>query len=262
MKYDENMPSRTNHPLAQGPKSIGASPIRTSHPVPVVSQEDGVLTLHFGSDFIQSQMAVGEPDSLALAYTRTMMAFEVFMPEPREIALVGLGGGSMAKWCHRHHPQARFTAVEINPHVIAVRETFGVPPDSKRFRILCEDGAKFVANPPYSFDVLLLDCCTSDRLPRELCSQEFYDNCREALTARSLMVVNLCWRKDTRIISRIRKSFDGQVLLFTDTNGNTVVFACKGKLLWPENEDEGSLRVKLRRFERKYRLGKPMTPRG
>jgi spermidine synthase len=262
MKYDEDMPSRANRSSVWGAKSIASSPIRTSHPVPVVSHEDGVLTLHFGSDFIQSQMAVGEPDSLALAYTRTMMSFEVFMPEPREIALVGLGGGSMAKWCHRHHPQARFTAVEVNPHVIAVREMFGVPPESPRFRILCEDGAKFVANPPNRFDVLLLDCCTSDRLPRELCSQEFYNHCREALTAKSLMVVNLCWRKDARIISRIRKSFGGQVLLSTDSNGNTVVFACKGELLWPENEDESSFRLKLKRFERKHRLGKAMTPRG
>jgi spermidine synthase len=262
MKYDEHMPSRPNRLLEKTAQYRTPSPIQAVHPVPVVSHDDGVVTLHFGSNFIQSQMVVAEPDSLALAYTRAMMAFEFFLPKPRKIALLGLGGGSIAKWCYRHHPRARITVVEINPHVIAVGKTFGIPKASQRFRILCEDGAKFVANAPDRFDVLLIDCCTSDYLPPELCSQEFFDHCKEALTDSSLMVVNLCSRSQIRIISRIRKAFDGQVLLSRDAGGNTVVFACKGRLLWPENEDEVSFRLKLKRFERKYGLGKAMAPRG
>jgi spermidine synthase len=96
-------------------------------PVPTVQQEDDMLILHFESDYIQSQMVVNEPDFLALAYTRTMMAFEIFAPKPREIALIGLGGGSIAKWCYRHHPDTKLTVVEINPHVIAVRDMFRIP---------------------------------------------------------------------------------------------------------------------------------------
>ena len=33
----------------------------------------------------------------------------------------------MAKWCHRHLPQADITVVEINPHVIALRDRFYMP---------------------------------------------------------------------------------------------------------------------------------------
>jgi spermidine synthase len=231
-------------------------------PVPVVSHEDGVVTLHFGSNYIQSQMVVDEPEFLSLAYTRAMMAFEMFMPTPREIALIGLGGGSIAKWCYRHHPKTRLTVVEINPHVIAVRHAFRIPQADRRFRILCEDGAKFVAKTFTRFDVLLIDCFTAEYPPQELCSQEFYDNCQKALTEAGLMVVNLCVKNHTRILSRIRKSFDGRILLSTSDDGNTVVFACKGELLWPKNEDANSFRMKLRRFERKYGLGRAMAPRG
>jgi spermidine synthase len=231
-------------------------------PVPVVSHEGGVLTLHFGSNYIQSQMVVDEPEFLALAYTRAMMAFEMFMPGPREIALIGLGGGSIAKWCYRHHPRTKLTVIEINPHVIAVRDAFRVPQDDQRFRILCEDGSKFVATTSTRFDVLLIDCFTAAYPPQELCSQEFYDNCNRALTEAGLMVVNLCVKNHRRILSRIRKSFGGQILLSTGTDGNTVVFACKGELLWPKDEDANSFRTKLRRFERKYELGRAMAPRG
>jgi hypothetical protein len=75
------------------------------------------------------------------------------------------------------------------------------------------------------------------------------------------MVVNLCVKNHRRILSRIRKSFGGQILLSTDNDGNTVVFACKGQSLWPKNEDASSLRMKLRRFERKYGLGRALAPR-
>jgi spermidine synthase len=238
------------------------SPDYNPLPVPVVSQEGGVLILHFESDYIQSQMVVDEPDFLALAYTRTMMAFEIFTPCPGEIALIGLGGGSIAKWCYRHHPKTKLTVVEINPHVIAVRDVFRVPQDNKRFRILCEDGAKFLAKTSARFDLLLIDCFSSDHLPEELCSQEFYDHCHKALTDVGLMVVNLCVKNFRGILSRIRKSFGEQILLSTDDHGNTVVFACKGELLWPKNEDATSFRLKLRKFERKYGLGGAIAPRG
>jgi spermidine synthase len=231
-------------------------------PIPVVSQQSGVLVLHFGSDYIQSQMVVDEPDFLALAYTRTMMAFEMFVPGPREIALVGLGGGSIAKWCYRHHPDTKLTVIEINPHVIAVRDAFQIPQDDQRFRILCEDGAAFVAKTATRFDVLLVDCFTEKYPPPELCSQEFYDNCNKALAEVGLLVVNLCVKNHRRILSRIRKSFGGRILLSTDKDGNTVVFACKGQSLWPKSEDARSFRLKLRGFERKYGLGRAMIPRG
>jgi spermidine synthase len=256
------MPSPVKCSTIEAAREVSSSINNDPLPVPVVSQERGVLTLHFGSDYIQSQMVVDEPDFLALAYTRTMMAFEMFVPEPREMALIGLGGGSIAKWCYRHHPNTQLTVIEINPHVIAVRDAFQIPQDDQRFRILCEDGAKFVANTPTLFDVLLVDCFTEKYPPRELCSQEFYDNCNQALTEVGLMVVNLCVKNHRRILSRIHKSFGGQILLSADKDGNTVVFACKGKSPWPEDEDAGSLRIKLRRFERKYGLGRAMVPRG
>jgi spermidine synthase len=255
------MPSQDKHLTIKGGEENIFSTSNNPLPVPVVSQEGGILTLHFESDYIQSQMVVGKPDFLAFAYTRSMMAFEMFIPWPREIALLGLGGGSIAKWCYRRHPKSKLTVIEINPHVIAVRDAFQIPQVDRRFRILCEDGAKFVARTTTRFDVLLVDCFTGNRFPNEVCSQEFYDHCNRALKDLGLMVVNLCVKNHRRILSRIRKSFGGRILLSTDDDGNTVVFACKGELLWPKNETASSFRRKLRKFERKYGLGRAMAPR-
>jgi spermidine synthase len=58
-----------------------------------------------------------------------MMGFLLFRHEPREILMFGLGGGSLAKYCHRHLPAARIR-VEIDSDVIAFRDQFAVPPNA------------------------------------------------------------------------------------------------------------------------------------
>ena len=49
----------------------------------------------------------------------------------------------------------------------SMRDAFGVPEASEKFQILCEDGARFLAQPPNPFDVLLIDCFTSETVPPE-----------------------------------------------------------------------------------------------
>lgn len=63
----------------------------------------------------QSPRALGQPDALDVENTRAMMGFLLFNRMPDTLAMVGLGGGSLAKFCHRHLPCTRITVVEINP---------------------------------------------------------------------------------------------------------------------------------------------------
>ena len=67
-------------------------------------------------------MDLRDPSALDLEYTQTMMGFLLFLPQPQRIAMIGLGGGSLAKFCHRYLPRTRIQVVEINPHVIALRD--------------------------------------------------------------------------------------------------------------------------------------------
>ena len=73
---------------------------------------------------MQSEMSLKAPNDLALRYTQKMMAFLLFQPRPMRIVLIGLGGGSLVKFCHHRLPGARMTAVELDPDVIAWRDTF------------------------------------------------------------------------------------------------------------------------------------------
>ena len=123
-----------------------------------ISEESGIRYLHLGSDTIQSGMRMKDPDELVLSYTRSMMAFLLFVPEPQRIVSVGLGGGSINKWMYRHFPHARQTVLELNPRVIAAaRQYFHLPPDDERLQVVETDGAQWVAEHPDSADVILVD---------------------------------------------------------------------------------------------------------
>ena len=140
---------------AGGQSGMPSSEPGDLHARPFVREELDSQSLHFSDAAIQSRMVLRHPDALALEYTRTMMGVLMFDPAPARVLMIGLGGGSLAKFCHRHLPRSELVVVEINPHVIALRERFKVPPDGTRFRIVEDDGARFVATTPLRFDVLM-----------------------------------------------------------------------------------------------------------
>ncbi len=204
------------------------------HVKPYVHDSPTSKALHFSISEVQSRMDPQDPSALVLQYTRTMMAFLLLHRRPRQIAMVGLGGGSLAKFCHRHLPEARIEVVEINPHVIALRDEFQVPADSGRFAVVHGDGARFVRDRATPCDVLIVDGFTSEGMPARLCSQRFYDDCQAMLRPDGVMVVNLHFghRQYSRHVDRIHRSFAGEVLVVDDGGlSNSIVFACKGPAL-------------------------------
>lgn len=199
---------------------------------PYVVEADGLRSLHFEALTVQSQMRLDEPDALAIDYTRSMMGFLLFNPEPRDIVMIGLGGGSLAKYCLRTLPRTRFTAVEIDPDVIALRDTFGVPPDGERFRVVCGDGADYVRERTHAPDVLLVDGFDRGGQPARLCSAGFYDDCHSMLAEGGVLAVNL-WSGDRRYglyASRIRDAFEERFIAIpAEEDSNRIAFAFKGR---------------------------------
>lgn len=211
--------------------------------------EDGELSLHFAFPTIQSRMLRSDPARLVLDYTRTMMGFLLFQPQPSRIAMIGLGGGSLAKYCRRRLPEADFTAVELSPEVIALRDEFGIPEDDARFRIVCADGAEYVRQENESLDVLLVDGFDRDGQPRQLCSAAFYDRCHASLRPGGILAVNLCADDAacSTYIDRISTSFSGKLAVVdADEGENRIVFAGKGIDFPPKF---GDLTARLRRLE-------------
>lgn len=193
-----------------------------------VTEERGLRVLHLGSRAIQSAMRVSRPWDLELAYTRAMMGFLMFDSMPQDVLMIGLGGGSLAKFIRKQRPQTRITAVEIDPRVVAAARThFELPPDDETLSVIEADGALYVRQHPGCADVILLDGFDAGNQVEALATQTFYAACRRALKPGGVLVVNL-WGRDSdfaEYFARLTRTFEGEVgWLSVQDKTNVIVF--------------------------------------
>lgn len=212
-----------------------------------VSEKFGVRSLHIGSDTVQSAMRIARPWDLELAYTRSMMACLLFREDPRDVLMVGLGGGSVAKYVHHHLPQARVRVLELDPQVVAIaRQCFLVPPDDHRFEVIVGDGAEYMARTDIAADLIMVDGYDAESHVEELATREFYGHCRERLVPGGMLVVNL-WggdRQFNEVLKRIEAAFPaGNLCLPARKPGNVIAFGFRdppGPLRWTDLQRRAS----------------------
>lgn len=219
-----------------------------------VSEQDGVRSLHLGSETVQSSMKLADPYELVLSYTRAMMAFLLFRPQPRHVVMIGLGGGSLTKFMYHHFPDTRTTTIESQAGVVAVaRQYFQVPADDERLSVEIGEGGAWVAAHPECCDVLMVDGYDGIEQVSEICSADFYANAHAALADDGLLVVNL-WNSDLRFdayLQRIENVFAAVVCVPAEKHGNVAVIAFKRSPGQPRWDD---LRSAARALHSRYGL--------
>ncbi|MGI8559924.1 MAG: transferase [Luteimonas sp.] len=166
--------------------------------------------LQFVRGQTQSRMRTADPDHLLIDYTRTMLGGLLWRPRPACIGIVGLGGGSQVKFCHRHLPETRIEVVENHPGVAALRREFGIPDDDARLEVMLDDGARFLQARPGRYDLLLVDGYDETGIPEALSTQAFYDACHAALAPRGVMACNLYCADAGQHVARLLSAFGGR----------------------------------------------------
>jgi len=173
-------------------------------------------------------MDIKAPDELNIAYTRKMMAFLLFLPHPKHVMIVGLGGGSLTKFCYRRLAHTRITTIEISEDVIAFGELFGVPPPDERLSIVHADATEYLAHTHERADVILLDGCDKHGVAPAFCDAGFYHDLRARLKPDGMLAMNLVGANETSrtYVDLISDAFlDRVIVQDVSADGNRVAFA-------------------------------------
>ncbi|ARP87261.1 spermidine synthase [Bordetella genomosp. 9] len=202
--------------------------------IPTLSESDGVRYLHFDSPWIQGAMRIADPAELVLEYTGQMMAWLLFMEPPREgaIGLLGLGAGSLARFCVKH-TRSSVVAVEWNPRVTAICHAFFRLPGPSRLTVEEADAGAWVSDPANAgrCPILMVDLYDAQARGPVRDSVRFYRDCRRVLGDTGVLAVNLFGEHASfpRNIENLAEAFDGRLALLPEIDaGNRIVLAFSG----------------------------------
>ena len=198
-----------------------------------VIEHKGVRSLHLGTQHRQSSMLVAEPQRLHLAYIRAMMGCLLFKETIDETLLVGLGGGSIAKYLLHHFSGCRIKALERSRNVVKIaRSFFGLPLDP-RLKIIIDDGGHYICQRIEEmrgqYGVLFVDAFDQDGISTSVNNEAFFDACKMLLRDNGLLVINL-WGTDKALFEQyawyLGRVFNWRILFLpVRGKGNIIGFA-------------------------------------
>lgn len=206
----------------------------TVNPLPPVtlSEENGIRYLHLGTGWIQGAMRLDDPEAIVLEYVQHMMAWMLFSEDPQHIVQLGLGSGALTKFCHRHFPEARLTAIELNPAVIDIcRSQFGLPPNDTHLNVLAMDALTYLHDSANhgKADVLQVDLYDEKAEGPVFSTPEFYQACARCLSRDGILTVNIYGDIDIHEenIGALMEAFDAVVWLPPVDEENLIAIAFK-----------------------------------
>jgi len=227
----------------------------------LVSEDDrGLRILRFEPGGArQSVVKPGDPEHLELPYMRAMPVALAFVDKPRNVLVVGLGGGTIPSFIRRHFPQANIDAVDIDPGVVEVaRSHFGFREDAK-MRAHVEDGRRFIERAERRYDIIFLDAFGADSVPYSLVTREFLDSVRRALAPRGAVVGNL-WSSVYNplydsMVRTYRAVYDEVYIVDVPSGGNKLLVALPWKAALSAEELVRRSRQVSRRLSLRSDLG-------
>jgi spermidine synthase len=141
----------------------------------------------------QTCRSLDEPNQFVFSYTKMMMGALYVNPNPRNILIVGLGGGVLPTALAQMFPDAAIDIVEIDPAVVKVaRQFFGFEP-GRKVRVIEEDGRVFVKRAGKAerrYDLIMLDAFDHEYIPEHLLTREFLLEVKALLAGDGILVAN------------------------------------------------------------------------
>jgi spermidine synthase len=141
----------------------------------------------------QTCLSLEDPNQFVFSYTRMMMGALYLNPVPRNILIVGLGGGVLPTALAQMFPDAAIDIVEIDPAVVKVaRQFFGFEP-GRKVRVIEEDGRVFVKRAGKAerrYDLIMLDAFDHEYIPEHLLTREFLLEVKALLAGDGILVAN------------------------------------------------------------------------
>ena len=203
---------------------------------PIRVFEDGTHRyLAFSEDSQQSAIDLADPSRPVFHYIQAMLLSLLYVPSPRKVTLLGLGGGSLVQTLRKYDSQMEMTVVELRQQVHAVARNYFELPEDPLIQIHIGDADDYIASlsskTQKPSDLIFIDIYSDEGMNDIQLSLPFLEHCFHHLSASGMLILNL-WDQGKGSHPKAKQAlsevFEGNALACPVEDGNLIVFAFKG----------------------------------
>ena len=198
----------------------------------LVFDEGPLRVMRFGDASASEQSAIvrGQPGALPVEYTRYALLGLAHHGAPRNLLMVGLGGGTFTTLVHRALPEVVIDAVEIDPVVVAAARAWFDLREDPRYRVHVADAVTWMASVTNSYDYVLLDSYAGEAIPEALRTVAFFQSVARRLAPAGVVAINIAEleAEGADVVRALREVLQVFDCWQAPTDGNLVIFAARG----------------------------------
>ncbi len=198
-----------------------------------------------GSDAIQSEMNLSNPEELSLSYARHIMVALPVAEKLKRVLVVGLGGACMQRFLRKLLPDVRIETAELDPLIREVAANYFFFKEDERQIVHVCDGRKFIEDSKDKYDIIFLDAFTATSIPYRLATQEFLKAVKDRVADGGVVCANL-WdgaEAYSDMLKTYSTVFPEMRVVKCASSGNSIVLAMPEKTglsirTWIEKAEE------------------------
>jgi spermidine synthase len=147
--------------------------------------------------------------------------------KPQNCCMFGLGGGGAAHALSPLLGDFQLTIIENSAEIIELAKRFFWLDQLKNIKIIHQDASEFLCESVIKFDHLLIDLFTANNFPSQCNNDQFFINCKKALTPEGILAVNVANIHEYKpLFQLIQKQFSHSTLVISvPGSANLIIMA-------------------------------------
>lgn len=150
--------------------------------------------------------------------------------EVKQVLILGLGAGNLAKIINHNFPKANITGVEIDPEVIKVGKQFFELGKISNLQTEIGDAFNFIKKRKATYDLIFIDLFVGQNSPKKIDSASFLQNLSQTMSKSGMIVFNRLTTKNAtfeldNFVDKIQKYLKIDTVVKVDFN--SIVFCSR-----------------------------------
>ncbi len=146
----------------------------------------------YSGEALQSAIDLKRPHKLVLKNLAALMAILLFLPEPKQMLILGTAGGSLVHFFQHHYSDSKITAVEIDIELLELMHNhMRLPEADAQLTYVIDDARHYIQYCQQKFDLIIVDLFIDNHSPRWLLGAESMQSIHRCLSDHGGVAYNL-----------------------------------------------------------------------